>query len=114
MQKAFWESLDELIHSSSIIIDRPKGSAHPRYPDLIYPADYGYLEGTRSMDGGGVDVWRGSQDEPILDAIIVTVDLSKRDIELKLLVGCTEAEKERILRLHNESEKMKGILIRRE
>jgi inorganic pyrophosphatase len=114
MQKIFWETLDALINSTTIIIDRPKGSAHPRYPDLIYPADYGYLEDTHSIDGGGVDAWRGSQEEPILGAIIVTVDLLKRDVEIKLLVGCTHDEKDRILRFHNDSSYIKGILIPRE
>ena len=110
----FWIALDTLILSSSIIIDRPKGSAHPRYPDLIYPLDYGYLEDTNSMDGGGIDVWQGSEEGQNLDAIIVTVDLVKRDVEIKLLLRCAQEEKERILKFHNESEYMKAILIHRE
>ena len=28
----FWEALDRLVSASTIVIDRPKGSAHPRYP----------------------------------------------------------------------------------
>ena len=31
----FWNLLDELVHSSEIVIDRPKGSVHPRYPEQI-------------------------------------------------------------------------------
>lgn len=45
---AFWGSLDTLVSACSIIIDRPCGPAHPRYPDFIYPLDYGYLQGTLS------------------------------------------------------------------
>ena len=60
MDDSFWEALDTLAAESEIIIDRPKGSAHPRYPGFIYPLDYGYLKATTSMDGGGIDVWRGS------------------------------------------------------
>jgi len=52
----FWLALDQLVAASEIVIDRPKGSAHPRYRDFIYPADYGYLANTRAMDGGGLDV----------------------------------------------------------
>lgn len=37
----FWQALDELIRTSEIVIDRPRGSAHPRYPEMIYPVDYG-------------------------------------------------------------------------
>ena len=110
--EAFWQALDELIRTSEIVIDRPRGSAHPRYPEMIYPVDYGYLKGSTSMDGQGIDVWRGSGEKRI-DAIICTVDLLKRDSEIKLLIGCTEEEKQLIYELHNDSEYMKGVLIRR-
>lgn len=108
----FWQALDELIRTSEIVIDRPRGSAHPRYPEMIYPVDYGYLKDSASMDGQGIDVWRGSGEKRI-DAIICTVDLLKRDSEIKLLLGCTEEEKQLIYELHNDSEYMKGVLIRR-
>ena len=110
---AFWAALDQLIAGSRLVIDRPKGTAHPRYPDMIYPIDYGYLQATRAMDGGGIDVWAGSDPARGLDAIMVTVDLLKRDSEIKLLIGCTEEEKQLVRRQHNDSEFMKGILIRR-
>lgn len=108
----FWQALDALVADSEIVIDRPKGSAHPRYPDMIYPLDYGYLKDTASMDGGGIDVWLGSGERK-LDAIMCIVDRLKRDSEIKLLIGCTEEEKRIVYETHNESEYMKGILIRR-
>ena len=113
MNEAFWKALDTLLEESRIVIDRPKGSSHPRYPHMIYPLDYGYLEGTSSMDGGGIDVWMGSL-APHVNAVICTVDLMKKDSEIKLLIGCTQAEMELAHRVHNDSEYMKGILVRRE
>ncbi len=110
---AFWDALDSLVEQSNVIIDRPKGTVHPKYPDFIYEADYGYLEDTASMDGSGIDVWRGTSKEEKIDAIICTVDLMKRDSEIKILIGCTEEEKEKIYNTHNNSKYMKGILIRR-
>lgn len=65
------------------------------------------------MDGNGIDVWQGSNKENTVDSIICTVDLLKRDSEIKILIGCTEEEKQKIYNLHNSSEHMKGILIRR-
>ena len=112
VDQAFWEGIDRLVEQSEIIIDRPKGSAHPRYPDYIYPLDYGYLKDTSSMDGGGIDVWVGSGERK-LDAIVCTVDLLKKDSEIKILIGCTEEEKTIVYETHNESAYMKGILIRR-
>ena len=108
----FWKALDELVTRSEIVIDRPKGSAHPKFPDFIYPVDYGYLRDTAAMDGAGIDVWVGSNDKKI-DAVMCIVDLLKRDSEIKILIGCTEEEKMEVYRTHNETQYMKGIMIRR-
>lgn len=109
----FWQALDTLVSESEIVIDRPKGSAHPHYADLIYPLDYGYLKGTAAMDGDGIDIWRGSKPSEEIDAIICVIDLAKRDSEIKILIGCTKEEEEMVCRVHNETEYMKGILIQR-
>ena len=29
----------------TVTVDRPLGSAHPDYPEMIYPLNYGYIEG---------------------------------------------------------------------
>lgn len=108
----FWEALDKLVSNSEIIIDRPKGTVHPRYSNFIYQVDYGYLKDTASMDGTGIDVWVGSAEKKI-NAIICTVDLLKKDSEIKILIGCTEEEKNIIYKTHNETQFMKGILIPR-
>ena len=108
----FWKALDELVSNSEIVIDRLRGSAHPRFPNFIYKVDYGYLKDTASMDGAGIDVWVGSGEKKI-DAIMCIVDLMKRDSEIKILVGCTEEEKLEVYKTHNETQYMKGILIRR-
>ena len=108
----FWKVLDELVSSSEIVIDRPRGSVHPRFPNFIYKVDYGYLKDTASMDGAGIDVWVGSGDKKV-DAIMCIVDLMKRDSEIKILVGCTEEEKLEVYKTHNETQYMKGVLIRR-
>ncbi|MEY8235255.1 inorganic pyrophosphatase [Lachnospiraceae bacterium 66-29] len=108
----FWEILDDLVNDSEIVIDRPKGTAHPRYPNFIYKVDYGYIKNTSSMDGAGIDVWVGSGKKQI-DAIMCIVDFMKRDSEIKVLIGCTEEEKQLIYQTHNETQYMKGIMVRR-
>jgi inorganic pyrophosphatase len=94
---AFWRALDTLVAGSELRIDRPRGSAHPRYPDTLYPLDYGELVGTRSGDGDPIDVWVGSLPERRVSAVVVTLDLGKRDSEIKLLIGCTSDEARIIL-----------------
>ena len=108
----FWNALDELVANSEIVIDRPKGTAHPKHPNFIYRLDYGYLKDTSSMDGAGIDVWVGNGEKKI-DAIMCIVDLMKKDSEIKILIGCTEEEKAIVYETHNETPFMKGVLIRR-
>lgn len=84
----FWQGMEQLIATNKIVIDRPKGSSHPRYSKFIYPFDYGYLENTTASDGGGIDVWMGSLNTKTLTGILCTFDKIKRDAEIKLLVGC--------------------------
>jgi inorganic pyrophosphatase len=108
----FWEHADQLVAASEIVIDRPAGSEHPRFSDIILPLDYGYLAGTTGGDGEGVDVWRGSLSAPLVTALIVTIDLHKRDAEVKLLIGCTADEMQRALETH-QTDWQRAILLPR-
>jgi inorganic pyrophosphatase len=101
--------MESLLTTLAIVIDRPRGSSHPRYPDVIYPLDYGYLEHTTSGDGGGIDIWLGSSDsmkakrgDKTLTGILCTFDTLKRDAEIKLLIGCNEADIQIIRDFHKE------------
>ena len=97
----FWGKLDQLLATCELVINRPQGSHHPRYPALVYPFDYGYLKGTRAGDGEGIDVWVGSLPGKRTTAIICSVETQQRDTEIKLLVGCTPQEAQTILQTHN-------------
>jgi len=108
----FWIRLDGLIASNEIVIDRPKGSAHPRYPELVYPLDYGYVAGTSAGDGNEIDVWQGLMADKRLVAIVCTVDLVKKDTELKLIIGCNDDEIEIIKGFHN-NDYMSGLVVKR-
>jgi inorganic pyrophosphatase len=106
---AFWKAMTELVTTNAIVIDRPKGSTHPRYGNAVYPLDYGYLEETTSSDGGGIDVWIGSlssvvdkHNAQILTGILCTFDTLKRDAEIKLLIGCTKENVQVIQEFHKE------------
>jgi inorganic pyrophosphatase len=110
----FWKRLEELLATHELVIDRPKGTRHPKYPRFIYPLDYGYLRGTSGGDGNEIDVWRGSQAGGGLVAVVCTVDAMKRDAEIKLLIGCTEQEIDAVNRFHNEGEYTSSMIIRRD
>jgi inorganic pyrophosphatase len=110
--EAFFETLEQLIREHGITIDRPKGSAHPRFPDLIYPINYGYINNTQSQDGDGIDVFLGDDESAEVVGIICTVDTVKRDSEVKVLYKCTEENIQTAVRIMNNGP-MRGILVRR-
>ena len=111
MNREFRIYIQQLVESSQFIIDRPKGSTHPRFPDKDYPVDYGYLLGTTSNDSSEVDIWVGSENKHLVVGVLCTVDLLKRDTELKILVDCTDYEIHQILDFVN-SDDMRALFIK--
>ncbi len=112
-ENRFWELADALVATHDVVIDRPAGSVHPRLSHVIYPLDYGYLARTGAVDGAGVDVLRGSLTAGRVTAVITTVDLAKRDAEVKLLIGCTPAEAALALSTHRQG-LQGGVLLSRD
>jgi inorganic pyrophosphatase len=112
--RAFWGHVEQLLETSELFIDRPAGSHHPRYPHIIYPLAYGYLAGTSAADGDGIDVWRGSLPQPQLTALVCTVDLEKRDMEMKVLLGCSAEDIATILAFHNQGSQAAFTVLRDE
>lgn len=66
-----------------------------------------------STYGAGIDVWRGSDASRGLCALAVTVDLLKRDSEIKLLLDCTEDDVRAVMAFLGDSDFMKAMLVRR-
>lgn len=107
----YWTALEKLVAENRIVIERPKGSRHPRFPEMIYPLDYGFLEDTNSNDGAEADIWRGSLADNAITGAVCTVDLIKRDSEVKILIGCTSDEIAVIDKFYNTGPYMKGLTI---
>lgn len=113
MDERFWHTLDELVATSEVVVDRPMGSAHPKWGHISYPMDYGYLANTTAMDGGGIDLWRGSLPEQRVTGVILTVDLHKRDAEVKILIGCTPDEAQDAIATQNTFSQAGTLILRR-
>lgn len=56
---------DVLGSSVSGAIDRPIGSTHPGHPEMIYPINYGYVDGVFAGDGAEQDVYVFGSDQPL-------------------------------------------------
>ena len=77
---------DELYN---VTIDRPIGSSHPDYPSMIYPVNYGYIEGIMAPDGEEQDAYVLGVDTP-LDSFTgkrIAVIHRKDDIEEKWVIA---------------------------
>ena len=48
-----------------VTVDRPLGSRHPDFPDMIYPVNYGYVEGISGGDGEWQDAYVLGIDETL-------------------------------------------------
>lgn len=86
-----WQRWEQLVRDRGIEIDRPRGSAHPDHPSIIYPIDYGFIPETTAGDGQPVDIFVGSADNGLV-ALIITVDHRKQDREFKLIYNCSPNE----------------------
>ena len=92
-----------------VTVDRPMGSHHPDYPDLIYPINYGYIEGTLAADGEEQDAYVLGVNEPISEFCgrVIAVIHRHNDVEDKLVVAADGLEftKNDILRLTHFQER---------
>lgn len=87
-----WTQLQQLVNELEIVIDRPINSVHPKYPDFIYPVDYGFLKGSCASDGNEIDIWVGTSNEKVINGILCPVDPMKKDVETKIIYSCTNEE----------------------
>ena len=71
------------------IIDRPLGSAHPKYPEIVYPVNYGYVEGVFAADGEEQDVYVLGTNEPLrtFEGTVIAVYHRINDCEDKWIVS---------------------------
>ena len=107
----FWQKVDTLYFSSDLVIHRPRGSVHPVYSNLVYPVDYGYLQG--SADEGIIECYKGTKEGNGINALVICADILKKDVEVKVLIGCTSEEEEKILLFLNQTDFQKTIIVRR-
>lgn len=77
----------------TVTVDRPLGSSHPDYPDMIYPVNYGYVAGVMAPDGEEQDAYILGIDTPVktFTGKIIAVVHRSDDVEEKWVV-CPEGQ----------------------
>ena len=73
----------------TVKIDRPLGSSHPSHHDIIYPVNYGYVEGVFAGDGEEQDAYVMGVDKPIetFNGKVIAIVHRKNDVEDKWVVA---------------------------
>lgn len=78
----------------TVYVDRPLGMKHPKFPDIIYPVNYGYIKEIKAADNEYQDVYIIGNDEPLKICIgkVYAIVIRENDIEDKLIVVTNDKE----------------------
>lgn len=84
---------DVLGRAVHCVMDRPLGSRHPRYPDMLYPVNYGCVPGVMAGDGAEQDVYVLGPTAPLetFDGVVIAVIHRFDDCEDKWVVAAPGA-----------------------
>lgn len=109
----FWQKIDTLYLSGTRKLIKHKGEQHDSFKNLVYPIDYARIEDMKSVSGHGVAVYLGSGNRNKVSALIVAADILEKELDVKVLAGCTEEEIHDVLTYLNQTEFQKTVLMRR-
>lgn len=72
-----------------VIIDRPIGSVHPKYEDMIYPLNYGFIPNVFGGDDEELDVYLMGVNVPVKEykAKVIAIVHRHNDVEDKLVAA---------------------------
>ena len=72
-----------------VVINRPIGSVHPKYEDMIYPLNYGFIPNVFGGDGEELDVYLMGLNVPVKEykAKVIAIVHRHNDVEDKLVAA---------------------------
>ena len=72
-----------------VMVYRPLGSKHPKFSEILYPINYGFVPNTLAEDGEEIDAYIVGVDFPVEEFIgnVIAVIIRKNDVENKLVVA---------------------------
>jgi inorganic pyrophosphatase len=80
---------DTIGRTVSGTVDRPLGTSHPRHSEMVYPVNYGYVDGVYAGDGAEQDVYIFGAKGPLKNftGTVVAVIHRLNDVEDKWIVS---------------------------
>ena len=84
-----YKELHAIDKTVNVTVDRQKGECHPKYKDLVYPVNYGYVQGIFAPDGKEQDAYILGVDESVREFSGKVIAVIKRldDCEIKWVVA---------------------------
>lgn len=72
-----------------VIVDRPMGTVHPKYKDIFYSVNYGYIPNITAHDGEAQDAYILGVDKPLKEFVGKVIAIIHRfdDTEDKWVVA---------------------------
>ena len=72
-----------------VIVDRPLGTVHPKYKDIYYSVNYGYVFGVMAPDGEEQDAYILGVNQPVKEFVGKVIAIIHRfnDVEEKWVVA---------------------------
>ena len=72
----------------TVYIDRPLGSKHPKFPNIIYPVNYGYIREITALDNKYQDSYLLGVTEPVETyiGVVYAIIVREDDVEDKLVI----------------------------
>lgn len=110
------EGKDFLGATIEVEFDRPLGSIQPKFANMVYPINYGFVPNTQAGDGDPIDVYYLSSDQPLKTVTAQCIGYVHRmdDNEDKLIASdgtkYTQAEIEKNLDFQEKWFKHKIVL----
>lgn len=75
-----------------VIVDRPLGTYHPKYKNMFYPVNYGYVEGIIAADGDEQDAYILGVNKPIKEFTGKMIAVIHRFDDVRRKNGCCSNE----------------------
>lgn len=74
--------------NTTVIVDRPLGSTHPKHKNIIYPMNYGHINGIIAPDGEEQDAYILGADAPLKEfsGQVIAIIHRLNDVEDKWIV----------------------------
>lgn len=107
----FWQKVDAAYVSGDFKAKYKKGSAHPLYSGLKFPADYGHV--SASDDNKNIIKAFKSNNGDQVDSVVICANLIEKDLSAIALIGLDEKETLDVLKFLNSTDLQKAVIIKR-